>query len=349
MVRLASLMTLLAAGLVGCAEIPDAELGTTEQAVIDCDEWMCGSNSPIIDTLRFHELNVNGLPNAQGFLVQSLWRGGVHFALEVDRGRIRGRSGAVTIQGPQLVGSQLRLRRGAKTYGIRITAVTTIPTFAKLGGVPRTVETYQLDVSELLGDQPLHEWRNVCSTIPARDNPDLLGMNNVHALVFEGERINAATKTISPVLDPTWFNIGCAGHAIAKLAINAQTEAARAAFGFATTILERQAFLKMVTGDYCGSGKSFTVVGQPLEWMDHHGYTKYVSPLPELQLEARWTAAGAVCLNTPRVDANPSQLGDAAFPGGVKAAVNAACGGRPPCPFGAAFLDGKLVLSSNPL
>lgn len=352
MVRLplASLMPVLAAGLAGCAELPDPELGTAEQAVIECDDWQCGSNSPIIDSLRFHELNVSGLPNAQGFFVESLWRAGVHYQLEVDRGRILGRSGSVTIQGSQLVNSQMRLRRGAKQYAIRITWVSTIPTFAELGGAPRTVETYQLDVSPLVGSDPTTavEWRNLCSTIPRRDSPDLLGMNNVHAVVFEGERIDALGKTIAPALDATWFNIGCAGHALAKLAINAQTEAARKAFGFTTTILERQAFLKMLTGDYCGTGQSFTVPGQPLEWTDWRGHTQYVSPLPELQLEARWNPNGATCLNTPRVDANPTALGNAVFPGGVKSQILAACNLQM-CPFGASWFDGKLVLSANPL
>jgi hypothetical protein len=342
-----------ALGPIGCVEVADDQLGMTEQAVIECETWVCGSNSPILGGLYFHELNVSGVMNAEGVSVINLWQAGTSYQLSVEHGRIIGRAGSLQIQGAALQNAQIRVRRGAQTYAIRIAAVSTMQTFAQLNGAPRTIETYLLDTAELAGGVPTTGWRNLCSNIPSRYNPDLLGMNVTHALVFEGERIDKTTKQINPALDSSWFNIGCAGHAIAKLAINAQTEVARVTYGFTTTIPERQAFLRMLTGDYCGKGKTFTVSGQPLQWMDWRGYTQYVSSPMNLELEARWTATGAACLNTPRVIANPSQLGTTIFgsPAALMGAIQAECGGTlpPPCPFGVTVLDNKPLNSANPL
>jgi hypothetical protein len=353
MVRLASLIPLFATGALGCVEPPDAELGIAEHALIDCQPWICGSNSPVIATYYFHELNINGFPNAEGFSVISLWKAGISYHLYVEEGRIIGRAGSLEIKDAALQDAEIRLRRGPQIFAIRISEVGTVQTFAKLGGIPRTLQTYQLDVNEILGGVPTQRWVNLCSNPPARYNQDALGMTTFHSLVFEGERIDRDRKTISTALDSSWFNIGCAGHALAKLAINGQTEAAHQAFGFSTSILERQTFLKMLTADYCGTGASFTISGQPLQWADWRAYTNYVASPVNLKLEARWGPSGVFCLNTPRVNANPSALGTTTFGGSVNLLqeIEGACGGNlpPPCAGGVNFFDGKLLLSANPI
>jgi hypothetical protein len=236
-------------------------------------------------------------------------------------------------------------------FVIKISEIGTVQTFARLLGAPRTLETYRLEGADFTNGPT--DFRNLCANTPSRYNPDVLGMNVAHALVFEGERIDKDAKTIDPVLDPTWFNIGCAGHALAKLAINAQTEAAHLAFGFTTTIPERQAFLKMLVADYCGTGTPFTVSGQPLQWMDWRGYTQYVSSPANLALEARWSANGAVCLNTPRVNANPTSLGTSTFgtPLQLAIAIWTACGNAmpPPCDGTVTSLGSLPLNSANPL
>ncbi|HSJ98073.1 MAG TPA: ADYC domain-containing protein [Myxococcota bacterium] len=355
MLRLASLLSLLAAGALGCADLSEVQLDTTttEQAFIDCDPWICGSNSPIIDTYRFHELNIRGLANDQGFSVFSLWRAGIHYQLSVEHGRIIGRAGSLQIQGAALQGAQIRLRHNptGRIFPVQIKGVGTVQTFARLGSTPRPLETYELEWAYMNGDAPPTGWRNLCSNIPARSSPDVLGMNTTHALVFEGERIDRDAKTIDITLDTTWFNIGCAGHALAKLAINGHTEAAKRAYGFQTTIPERQAFLKMLAGDYCGNGTVFTVAGQRLQWMDWHGYTQYTMAPANLALEARWGPGGAICLDTPRVDANPTQLGSFYFPQGAEKALDDnACGLQiPSCDEGPLSFGGATLVSANPL
>jgi hypothetical protein len=353
---LTALGTLGPLGATGCVELAsdadtDADqVASTEQAVIECDTWVCGSNSPIIDSYPFHELNARGLVNDQGFSVLSLWKANVNYQLYVEHGRIIGRLGLAQITGAGLVGSEIRLRRGIQTFAIRVTAVGQVQTFARLAGSPRMLETYQLDTAEIFAGSPPTGWHSLCSNKPSRENPDVLDMNPAHALVFEGERIDAASKTIAPVLDLNWFNIGCAGHALAKMAINAQTEAAAQTYGFSTTILDRQAFLKMLTADYCGTGRTFTISGQPLQWMDWRGYTQYVASPADLHLEARWTPNGAACINTPRVIAHPSAAAQQALGNTVAWDIIAECGYVPPaCNGSVSDLDGKLLVSANPL
>ena len=64
---------------------------------------------------------------------------------------------------------------------------------------------------------------------------------------------------------------------------------------------QRTAMLKMLTADYCGTGRSFTHDGQPLRFQDRVGLIPVDANVgyPNA-LEAIWSAAGAVCLNLPR-------------------------------------------------
>lgn len=354
MSRLTSMLCALALGTLGslgCVQ-PEEQLGAAEQAEIDCDTWICGSNSPILGGLRFHELNIAGLLNDEDFSVMSFSKAGLAYQLSVERGRIFGRSGAQLIQGSGLIGAQLRVRRGVNVFVVRISGVHVMQSYARMSGTTRSIETYLLEAAEYINGQ-LGDFRNLCGNVPSPYHTDLLGMPNTHALVFEGDRISKTAKTVDPVADTSWFNIGCAGHALSKLAINGHTHAAKVAYGFATTTDERQAFLKMLTADYCGKGRTFTVAGQPLYWQDARGYTQYATSPVNLQLEARWSANGATCLNTPRIIAKPSANSSAIFgnnPADILDLIEQECGVLPPsCAGGVTSLDGKHVASASPL
>lgn len=354
MSRLASMLCALALGTLGslgCVQ-PEEQLGATEQAEIECDTWICGSNSPILGGLRFHELNIAGLLNTEGFSILNFSKAGTPYELSVERGRIIGRSGSLMIHGSGLVGAQLKVRRGIQVFAIRISGVHVMQSYARMIGTTRAIETYFLEAAEYLNGQ-LADFRNLCGNVPSPYHADLLGMTNTHALVFEGDRISKTAKTIDLVADPSWFNLGCAGHALAKLAINTHTYAAKVAYGFATTTDERQAFLKMLTADYCGKGRTFTISGQRVQWRDAHGYTQYASDPVNLELEARWGANGATCLDTPRLIANPSVNGAAIFgdASDILDAIQAECDGAlpPSCAGGVTNLGGEYLVSANPL
>lgn len=54
----------------------------------------------------------------------------------------------------------------------------------------------------------------------------------------------------------------------------------------------------MITGDYCGTGHSFTASGMHVAWRNND--SSVLPPFKENLLEAKWGPEGALCLNKPR-------------------------------------------------
>ncbi|MEO8698923.1 MAG: ADYC domain-containing protein [Kofleriaceae bacterium] len=179
---------------------------------------------------------------------------------------------------------------GSPLYIIRLGGARYIE--KRVGG---KVEVYEMFWQRLDG----HEEGELCNvpTYPiGRD--DMADMRNNEVVLFEGDRIHARTKTMSKDKDwdPDWFNFGCAGRTLAKLKINAQTTKDQMpGQGWE----RRQATLKMLCADYCGTGKSYTETGIPLVWNDGEYMPYRVEPIA---IEARWTELGSICVNTPRLE-----------------------------------------------
>jgi hypothetical protein len=166
--------------------------------------------------------------------------------------------------------------------------------------------------------------------------------------MFENDWIVADTISVQGERSG-WFNIGCAGTAVAKLHLTGYSKAAQTRTGRPTTIAERTADLKMFSADYCGIGVAFTVAGQPLRWKDKQGmYNSVTSVNP---IETRWTAQGATCLNTARVDFTETPANLAVFPAGVADLIETTCNmaGKTllPCTGTIADLQGASMLSAN--
>jgi hypothetical protein len=107
---------------------------------------------------------------------------------------------------------------------------------------------------------------------------------------------------------------------------------------------ERQAMLKMLVADYCGTGRAFTVPGEPLLWQS--GRISYA--LPPLNLEARWTANGASCLGVPRLNVHPDP--GSFFSENIMTDIIAECGSNlpPQCTdIDPRDYDGAVVTSAN--
>jgi hypothetical protein len=329
---------------MGCASeavsVDEAEIGGNGGGV-PCPDWGCGINSPMLDNSFFHELNLDGIRNLEGYSLVGARKGLASYDLGVVNARLiarlrPGSVGATVLVGDALEGLQIALHRRDPATGterdwtMSVDAVSRVVEFRAVppgGATPPPIETYRFFVApvgsaygaflcqygELLYDD----------TGPRK-------MAQHTAVVYEGERINARRKYISPTLNNRWFNIGCAESAVAKLHLHGHTQAASAA-GFSTTIAERQTMLKMLTGDYCGTGTPFTVAGQALDWEDDRHTMVLPLTIPKVT-EARWTASGAACLETPRVLVNPTPETAAAFPDGVEAAIAAECPRPPRCP-----------------
>ncbi len=343
----------LVAGCVDTTNTPPSheEVATTTQALNQnqCPIWQCGSNSPEINGVIFHDLSEAGLANLEGFHIETFRKNGVSYQIDVRRGRLYGldSGGNVVLSAANgnLAGAHMLVRNGASMFLVRISGLSTNLTYwASTGAQPApTRESYLLEWSPTTDgvSTSTGRWRNVCNRASA-EPAEAGNMNGYHTVLFDGERINAANKRISSALDFTWFNLGCAGHALAKLELTGHTEAARAA-GFITTIDERRTMLKMIVADYCGSGFPYTVAGQPLSWMDDKGWMHHSA---NVTIEARWTPEGASCLSEPRVDANPTPQGALTFPNGIDDVLTCAI---PTCTNANPFvLAGTHLVSANP-
>ncbi|HEU0029367.1 MAG TPA: ADYC domain-containing protein [Kofleriaceae bacterium] len=340
--------------LTACAV--DVELTETTQAIVDdggCPTWGCGGNSPEIDTYGFHELHELGAQNLEGFWIESVSRYGTPYDHPDVTGStlvVRNADGSVAVSANNIDGTIMRIRHAltGNLYELRVTAHARMPYWAD---PTVTTPTYLLEWRQPIPDPSgtMPAWRNVCSH-PGGINTDGW-INPGHAVLFDDDRIDAEHKIVTGQAR-NWFNIGCAGHALAKQHLTGHTRAASATLGISTTYADRTANLKMLAADYCGTGHAFTVAGIDLHWRDRYGWYSTIGYGEAI--EARWTESGASCLNTPRVIASPTSLSVERFGTSLSDFQDAlraeGCLPRPctPSTWGLAYpYDGAHVVSAN--
>ena len=342
-------IAMLALGTTACVG-PDVRFDHVEQE-IGCDPFFCGKgNSDVIDNMGLHDLNVKGEVNDTGFRLTKMVKGGVVFEPRVYASELYGYEvgGSAYLPPSEVVGAELVVEHDNQlTYLIKIQSIDE----SEYWGTPDSHVVQATSYRLLWKEMKKGKWQNLCVEPPTPGHPDLRGNQPAYnAFLFEGDRIDERYKTFEDKPDDDWFNIGCMGHALAKLHLTGHTQAAKRQRGFVSDLPERQTFLKMIVGDYCGSGQPFTVAGQPLDYMNASGTVKYASGGP-LEIEARWNPDGATCLNKPRVTANATPESDAAFPNGIEAAMLAAgCEPPPACHNDDDVwnLDGHYLNSANP-
>jgi hypothetical protein len=356
--RISAFVLLLGGCLTPVTEEPPASSSQQGLGGGNCDVFMCGTNSPQIAEFGFWDLNLPpalgtlGARNNIGLQLYGFVQGGTLYQPKVYAGKLTATRDAVTLSGSALINGSLILVHDNRLFQIKVLEVGSVDSWAQpVRGPHVTLETYKLDWFELVNGS-WGDGRNVCKNPPTRENGDALTMTGqfaFHTLLFEGDRIEGAKK-LDTGIDNTWFNLGCAGHALAKMALTGHTEAARDAGTFATTLSERQTMLKMLVADYCGDGTPFTVAGQPLNWRDDHGTMKLVAAPAQLVLESRWTDGGAACLDKPRVDAHWTSLGNTTFGADVYDQVQGHCPLQmpPPCASGFEVLGYHLLTATVP-
>jgi hypothetical protein len=131
--------------------------------------------------------------------------------------------------------------------------------------------------------------------LPWLGSPD----TTTYAVLVKGEVYDASTASVRLHGDQAnlWFNIACAGTALAKMKLMGyDPEDSR------TAPDQRQATLRMITARYCGD-KSYTRDHVPLVWQNASDWfqpetTFDVASIGEI--EASWGKDGAICLNEPR-------------------------------------------------
>jgi ADYC domain len=359
-------------GLVASCGIadPDGASGL-EQRLGECD-FACGDNGGMIDGVFFWELNLDSETGANEVTYQRFALSEADHAhrrylkLDVLGSRLRAFQPATNswIEGTALTGGVLDVSIAGVSYFIKIAAVHNgsaqgQPYWTKSGATSEYVETYSLKWAKkanVQGTLAVSPYAEICSTTTPNDEP---WVHQLDALVFEGERYDAKTKLITP--SPTtqhkaWFNVACAGSLPSKMQLVRRTAAASSGVFSSTIEDDRQAFARMWAADYCGTGQAFTVTGHKLRVRDRKtfltpqdGWLAPVGPVSfsdaevtsnVVGYEAVWGAGGAVCLDTPRLEAREQ--------------IEKACGHSIPYCTGQSWFPDDwqshgMVLTANPL
>lgn len=344
------------------------ELASVTSDLIGCDSITC-SNSP--DTVLFgglsglHQLNLSGARNSLGMRLRTyngharIGKGNDSYNLYVRHGRLIGISDTKVLQAGDLTGADIPVdyfvSRGYFPLTLHIESVRWFEMpFDQEGNAEVyriTTDTLDpptdLDTAHLPPDAPPVPLPSLCATGTDDDvahDEAFPDMEPGEVLAFEGDQFDVVHKTMNVEPDPDWFNFGCAGSAAAKLYLMGETVATQPNPLDNAAWQERQAMLKMLVADYCGTGHAFTVHGEPLLWQG--GRVSYA--LPPRNLEARWGANGAICLGTPRLEVYPDP--NSGLPSDIMAAIASECGPDTPPECrntDPSDYDGAVVVSAN--
>lgn len=303
----------LTLGLGACslASEEEATLGEEVQSIRECPEDTCGSNSPRVEAFDFHELSTIGRANAQGMRIVSATLGRSRATLKVDRGRLFADTKGGVVSGAGLVGLIINVTvpvdNTTRNYALEIRGYRDL-IYPVPSGSKDYTGAYVVEYVDVFGER-----HNLCGGRGSQDLPadEGFGQKAGEALFFEGDRVDTERMTIGTAFEGSWFNIGCAGHTLAKLHLTRNSTASGAA-SFGHQHADRQATLKMFVADYCGTGVPFTVAGQPLAWRDPQGVMDFYG-IPTT-LEARWTERGASCIGVPRMKTPATPEGQIKFP-----------------------------------
>jgi hypothetical protein len=285
-----------------------------EPIIVPCTT--CGDNARVAE-VEFHELDSSPTPrpNDQGLVIEGWQRDADHekLTLKVEGDRLKALSNEGWLEGQQLVDTTFTVAvdttgnpeaacAEAKHYYLHIRGYDETSAFTAFWVDPGQgrIPLYQFEWTAEGGNDPIplcerrdDGWGNVAGT----------------AAIFTGDRYDLRTNTVTPrPLDDPWFTVACFGSALYKLHALRHTTASGTSTRV-TTGPQRQAYLKMLSADYCGGVYQFTRTGFRLNYVDQQGFFPDGSGLPEdhpakkpiKTVEAIWNENGPVCLNDPRL------------------------------------------------
>jgi hypothetical protein len=206
---------------------------------------------------------------------------------------------------------------------IKINARNDVSTWEYLSARRTTVPTYELiDIQKGISMCPLSEpWMESWQTgglLERANPPGVPGLRwhagTDNAVIVQGETYTAAASVDTTRSSPDWFNIACAGSAIAKARLMGYDPMATN-----STAGERQSTLKMLTAHYVrDNSRSWTATGTPLIWVSNRtvpgqpDYYGWPANLPSGPREAYWNAAGVTCISHLRLWRVATTLGSEA-------------------------------------
>lgn len=318
-------LVLAMVALSACVEAAgdDSTESVTQEAKSPCPLWGCGENSPILGPFNLHELeedrvsgglHLPGGANSAGIRLLGFRKNGQMYRADVVVDKLKARSlitGMIVYEGVTLAGGALvvsyPVAPGLAAGNAELQILNVHNNVTMWQGPATAVETYEINYTG--ADVPVGASRPVCRNAPpaaagtglAVDGEGKVWPNRLEAILYTGDRYKEDTKEVtaaSYVAAGTWFNIGCAGGALAKLYLNRHTTASATA-GYTTTPAERQTMLKMYVGDFCGNGWTFTRQGTKIHWSNNKGWQSASGNTASY--ESLWYPGGAVCLDTHRL------------------------------------------------
>lgn len=279
-----SALTVLAAA---CDE-EDLDLDTDQDIELRCAN--CTFNSPRGNDYDVPELNYHGVPNDDGMRLMGFLDPNDYFRTLVvvnDALEAHDEQGQFVAGGQNLVGWRIWLRDASDEDRI-IHIFGFQPEVAQLVNPTFSSPVYAMAYED--PDVP-GRFKNIC--------PDTL--NDPFAkevTVIGGETYpRNASKVIS---NPDWFTLACRKEAVFKMKFLGYSPNRALGNGpNPATVEQRLATLRMLRGDYCGDGESYTLQDTPIALYNVGGSVgSHVAAFP---YEAIWSWKGALCLSQQRV------------------------------------------------
>ena len=291
-------LALILATNTGCDNGTEVTGGTTQKTT--CPIWACGSNSAELNSIPIGELSLlpgqnTGLVNDWGARVVDFIgpAGESGFILDMSHGTLSATDGDITLSGQDLVGSRILIEDTVADELIDLH----ISDFRE----KKSWTTPSFKVDQFLFtsyDAQEDEHQPICSSATSAQDSD------AWATIVSRERYSWTDKTVSASDADAdgWNTIACAGNALYKMKMVGYEAQPHESNPFATSVEQRQATLKMLTADYCGTGVSFTENGTDLGWFNAAEWADNTHP-SNGQFEAYWNHEGALCLDAPRLGA----------------------------------------------
>ncbi|MBL9100602.1 MAG: hypothetical protein JNL82_06580 [Myxococcales bacterium] len=252
----------------------------------------CPPNSPHVNDAPIPNLRLSGLPNDDGVSLLGLrpnTSAPLHtVTTDSHEDLVAVLDGTIVASGAGLVGWQLVVEFEGEEEVVTIAGYD--PAVPSLADAGRPITTYALNFSVPAGSGAARDV-NVC--------PGGYASGDTVITVIRGETYDNELKKVH-YQDPDWVTLACADEAAYKTKrLGYGPMSALGPPNPAASKDQRDATLKMITADYCGTGESFTAQGTGLYYEDRAGIV--VAYTHNVQLtEALWTKDGALCLDFPR-------------------------------------------------
>jgi len=307
-----------------------------------CENYQCGLNTAELRGTPIRGLSVLGSPNPDGvrlipesltlqqWLPASCGLGAFHartgYRLDVANGALLARTSSGALLPPSCVQGatfdidvpvQKETITVIERVNVRINELATIATWFTDTSLASEVPTFQL-VNTATGaslcslkEGWMESWQ---SSGHAPGTGYKWRTSTDHAVIVQGETYDDRALVDTARSDGSWFNIACAGSALAKMRLMGYDPMSRW-----SDRAERQSTLKMFTARYLvDDGRARTVTGTPLLWISPRAVTGG-APIDPAQyllhpmyygwpvstdlgpIEARWLANGTACLSHLRI------------------------------------------------